>query len=249
MNNDIAMSEVDDGFDDIIDDVDYDDDDDDDDENDDDENDGENDDDDENDNDVDRREDFSVSIPKNKSDDHDRKHNNNEDITTNTNTTTMTFLAVSSSSLSFHRRMKVPDTKHIIFIVLGGFLIIILWESFFVNPDDRWIQPDFSDRFLRWVELNPRVGMGAILIVIAAAVVSMVPIGTPLTVGCGYIYRGVYGWKLGILVSTVVSMAGSALGAVTCFLLGRYLMRDTVKRWVKNYPMFHAIDIGRFFFF
>ncbi|KAL3904946.1 MAG: hypothetical protein SGARI_004686 [Bacillariaceae sp.] len=39
-------------------------------------------------------------------------------------------------------------------------------------------------------------------------------------------------------------MAGSTLGAVTCFLLGRYLMRDTVKRWVRNYPLFDAIDVA-----
>jgi membrane protein YqaA with SNARE-associated domain len=118
-----------------------------------------------------------------------------------------------------------------------------------VEPDDRLIKPDFSDKFLTWVQSNPGWGLGAILIVIAAAVVSLVPIGTPLTLGCGYIYRGVYGWKLGLLVSTVVSMAGSTLGAVTCFLLGRYLMRDTVKRWVRNYPMFDAIDVGKIYQF
>lgn len=122
----------------------------------------------------------------------------------------------------------------------------IIYESFFVAPADRLIQPDFSDRFLNWVQTNPVVGLGAILLVIAGAVVSMVPIGTPLTVGCGYIYRGVYGWQLGLFVSTLVSMAGSTLGAVVCFLLGRYLMRDTVKRWVRNYPLFDAIDVGKF---
>lgn len=113
-----------------------------------------------------------------------------------------------------------------------------------MDPQDRLIQPDFSDKFLEWVDSHPILGLGAILIVIAGAVVSMVPIGTPLTLGCGYIYRGVYGWKLGLFVSTVVSMAGSTLGAVCCFMLGRYLMRDTVKRWVRNYPLFDAIDVG-----
>ena len=131
-------------------------------------------------------------------------------------------------------------------MIFGFFFVFILWESFFEEPEDRLIQPDFSDKFLTWVESNPGWGLGAILIVIAVAVVSLVPIGTPLTLGCGYIYRGVYGWKLGLFVSTVVSMAGSTLGAVICFLLGRHLMRDTVKRWVRNYPMFDAIDVGKF---
>ena len=138
------------------------------------------------------------------------------------------------------------NPKKIILTVIGGIFSIIIWESFFVEPENRLIQPDFSDKFLAWVETNPGWGLGAIVLVIAAAVVSMVPIGTPLTLGCGYIYHGVYGWRLGLFVSTVVSMAGSTLGAVICFLLGRYLMRDTVKKWVRNYPLFDAIDVGKF---
>jgi len=170
-----------------------------------------------------------------------RNRNRNE----NTNTT---FSAV-SPSVSLWRKIKLPATKQILLTTAGLFFAFILWECFLVEPEDRLIKPDFSDRFLTWVESNPGWGLGAILIVIAAAVVSLIPIGTPLTLGCGYIYRGVYGWKLGLFVSTVVSMAGSTLGAVICFLLGRYLMRDTVKRWVRNYPMFDAIDVGKLYSF
>jgi len=155
-----------------------------------------------------------------------------------------TIFSTVSSSLS--SRLKLPDVKQISFIILGGFFIFILWESFFVEADNRLIQPEV---LLVWVESNPGWGLGAILIVIAAAVVSLLPIGTPLTLGCGYIYRGVYGWRLGLFVSTVISMAGSLLGAVTCFLLGRYLMRDKVKRWVRNYPLFDAIDVGKLYIY
>ena len=158
--------------------------------------------------------------------------------------TSTTFSAI-SSNLSFWKKFKLPGTKQIVLAAVGLLFALIIWECFFVEPEDRLIKPDFSDKFLDWVQSNPGWGLGAIMLVIAAAVVSLVPIGTPLTLGCGYIYRGVYGWKLGLLVSTVVSMAGSTLGAVICFLLGRYLMRDTVKRWVRNYPMFDAIDIGK----
>jgi hypothetical protein len=42
----------------------------------------------------------------------------------------------------------------------------------------------------------------------------------------------------------MVSMMGSALGAVICFLLGRYMMRDMVKKWIRKYPIFDAIDIA-----
>mmetsp|Transcript_19373 Transcript_19373/g.39861 ORF Transcript_19373/g.39861 Transcript_19373/m.39861 type:complete len:390 (-) Transcript_19373:172-1341(-) len=149
-----------------------------------------------------------------------------------------------SPHLSIWRKIKLPRMKQVATVIVGFFFAIILWECFFVEPEDRLIKPEFSDRFLTWVQSNPTLGLGAILVVIAAAVVSLIPIGTPLTLGCGYIYRGVYGWKMGLFVSTLVSMTGSTLGAVTCFLLGRYLMRDTVKRWVRNYPMFDAIDVA-----
>lgn len=145
-------------------------------------------------------------------------------------------------------RMMIPkkvDGKKVVMGVMGFFFFTIIYESFFKEPEDRLIQPDFADKFLMWVELNPGWGLGAISLVIAAAVVTLVPIGTPLTLGCGYIYRGVYGWRLGLFVATVVSMAGSCLGAVICFLLGRYLMRETVQQWVRKYPLFDAINIGR----
>eukprot|EP00538_Stauroneis_constricta_P009145 CAMPEP_0119564364 /NCGR_PEP_ID=MMETSP1352-20130426/26736_1 /TAXON_ID=265584 /ORGANISM="Stauroneis constricta, Strain CCMP1120" /LENGTH=396 /DNA_ID=CAMNT_0007613117 /DNA_START=179 /DNA_END=1369 /DNA_ORIENTATION=- len=134
------------------------------------------------------------------------------------------------------------DAKKVILGCLGMVFLLIIWDAFFTAPEKRLLQPDFSDRFLRWVQLHPTKGLLAILIVIAVAVVSMVPIGTPLTLGCGFIYRGVYGWQMGLFVSTAIAMLGSTLGAVTCFLLGRYLMRDQVRKWVRNYPIFDAID-------
>jgi len=98
-----------------------------------------------------------------------------------------------------------------------------------------------------WVQAHPMSSIVAILLVIASAVVFMIPLGTPLTVGCGYIYKGAYGWKLGLTIATTVAMGGSALGAVICFLLGRYLMRDQVRKWIKNYPPFGVIDVGALF--
>jgi hypothetical protein len=153
-------------------------------------------------------------------------------------------LATRKATAQINDCIPKMDGKKIVMGCMGLFFVIIMYESFFVEAEDRLIQPDFADKFLMWVEINPGWGLGAISIVIAVAVVTMIPIGTPLTLGCGYIYRGVYGWKLGIFVATVVSMAGSCLGAVTCFLLGRYLMRETVQQWVRKYPLFDAINIG-----
>lgn len=123
-------------------------------------------------------------------------------------------------------------------------LALVIWDAVLTPPERRWIKPDFSETFLLWVQDHPIRGLLAFLVVIAVAVVFMVPIGTPLTLGCGYVYKGAYGWKLGLTIATAVSMAGSALGAVVCFLLGRYLMRDQVRTWIRKYPLFDAIDAG-----
>ena len=151
------------------------------------------------------------------------------------------------ANVVFRIKSRIPklDGKTLVLIFIAMVFAMIIWDAVFVPPQDRFLRPDFSDKFLEWVQSHPGWGLGAIGLVIAGAVVSMVPIGTPLTLGCGYIYRGVYGWKLGLFVATLVSMAGSALGAVICFLLGRYLMRDQVKKWVRKYPVFDAIDVGK----
>lgn len=135
--------------------------------------------------------------------------------------------------------------KMLVSFLMVMILAVVFWDALFRKPEDRWIKPESSLILLEWVQGHPLQGLLAILLVIAFCVVVMVPLGTPLTLGCGYVYKGAYGWKVGVTIATVVSMAGSALGAVVCFLLGRYLMRETVRKWVKKYPLFDAIDIGK----
>jgi hypothetical protein len=134
--------------------------------------------------------------------------------------------------------------KKIVSVIVFSFIALVAWDAMFRDPANRWIRPDFSASFLVWVQGHPFQGLFAFLVVIATGVILMIPIGTPLTLGCGYIYKGAYGWKLGVAVATIISMAGSALGAVTCFLLGRYMMRDQVRKWIRKYPLFDAIDAG-----
>jgi uncharacterized membrane protein YdjX (TVP38/TMEM64 family) len=111
----------------------------------------------------------------------------------------------------------------------------ILWHAL----DDSW-----PGLLLVWVQAHPLQGLVLIVAVLATCVILLLPIGTPLTIGCGYIYKSAYGWKLGLSVATLVSMTGSLLGAVTCFVLGRYFMRRTVQTWAKRYPLFDAIDVA-----
>jgi hypothetical protein len=137
------------------------------------------------------------------------------------------------------------DGKKIVGMLVFGTMALLLWDALMRPPEERFLKPDAAADFLKWVEINPYWGLGAFLIVIAICVILLLPIGTPLTMGCGFIYKGVYGWYVGVAVATLVSMAGSALGAVGCFLLGRYMMRDRVRKWVRKYPLFDAIDMGK----
>lgn len=136
------------------------------------------------------------------------------------------------------------DAKTVISSSIFTLLFFFVCDSLVSAPEHRLIPPNFSSKFLAWVQAHPASGLIWIVLFISAAVVCMIPIGTPLTLGCGYIYKGAYGWRIGVLLATGVSMLGSALGAVACFLLGRYLMRDTVRKWIRKYPLFDAIDVA-----
>ena len=136
------------------------------------------------------------------------------------------------------------DGKKVVSSLVFTLLFLLICDSIFVAPENRILRPDFSQSFLKWVQKHPAQGLVWILIFMASAVIFMIPIGTPITIGCGYIYKGAYGWRAGVTIATLVSMAGSALGAVICFLLGRYLMREQVRKWIRKYPLFDAIDVA-----
>ena len=136
--------------------------------------------------------------------------------------------------------------KPLISFIMASLLVILVWDTTFRAPQYRWLTKDTSAQFLTFAQANPHRAIGAFLLLIAVCVVFMIPVGTPLTLGCGYIYKGLYGWVVGIGLATCVSMAGSALGAVVCFLLGRYMMRDRVRLWIRKYPLFDAIDTGTY---
>jgi uncharacterized membrane protein YdjX (TVP38/TMEM64 family) len=134
--------------------------------------------------------------------------------------------------------------KQIVVSILLICIAILIGDAMFASPENRLLKPDFADTFLIWVQAHPSKGALGLVVVIAFALVFMLPLGTPLALGCGYIYKRAYGWELGLTIATSVSMVGSAVGAAICFLLGRYLMRDQVRTWIRNYPLFVAIDIG-----
>jgi hypothetical protein len=141
-------------------------------------------------------------------------------------------------------RFKVSG-KQIVVSILLLCIALLIGDAMFAAPENRLLKPDFADSFLMWVQAHPSKGAFGLVVVIAFALVFMLPLGTPLALGCGYIYKRAYGWEWGLTIATSVSMVGSGVGAAICFLLGRYLMRDQVRTWIRNYPLFVAIDIGK----
>lgn len=121
---------------------------------------------------------------------------------------------------------------------------LIDWGALMAASEDRWVGSTSSSDFLEWVEAHPHQGLVALFWGFALVTMLMIPIGTPLTLGCGYIYKAAYGWRIGLAIATAVSVGGCALGSVLCFWLGRFLMRDHVRTWIRKYPLFDAIDIG-----
>lgn len=155
--------------------------------------------------------------------------------------------AVSVNSLGARISLYIPKVtgKKIVSGIMFTMIGVVIVDALFTKPENRLLKPEASLKVLKWVQGHPAKGVLLLVFLLALAVILMIPLGTPLTLGCGYIYKGAYGWRLGMVIATIVSMGGSALGAVVCFLLGRYLMRDQVRKWIRKYPLFDAIDIGR----
>ena len=65
------------------------------------------------------------------------------------------------------------------------------------------------------------------------AAILLVP-GSLITLGTGFLLG--IGWGL------VVVSAGSTLGALAAFFVGRTLARDRVRRWIAGHPRFRAVD-------
>ena len=133
--------------------------------------------------------------------------------------------------------------KKIAASLLLGIVLFLAYDAATSPPEERIVGTRRINDFLLWVKVHPVSGAAAFVLVYGACVVLLVPLGTPLTLGGGYVYKVSYGWAGGLLAGTLVSTAGSLLGSCSAFLLGRHVMRDRVRRWGRrSHPLFDAID-------
>lgn len=121
--------------------------------------------------------------------------------------------------------------------------LALIADCLFSPPERRLLSAHRIQTFLLWVKTHPSTGAAAFVLVYGACVALLLP-GTPLTLGGGYVYKAAYGWAGGVFLATTVSMAGSLFGSCLCFILGRYVMRERVRKWGRKYPLFDAIDMA-----
>lgn len=136
------------------------------------------------------------------------------------------------TSNKIKRTLSHPVIKKISPIILT---VIILLVS------KRILRPGVLSQFLLWMELHPIQGIIAYTCIYPLHTILFLP-GTPMVMGAGYIFKVQYGWIGGICLCTFVSLLGSFIGSLIAFLLGRYCMRSTVRKWSRKYPIFDAID-------
>ena len=133
------------------------------------------------------------------------------------------------------------DKKKVVSALYALVALFLVLDFALKPPEKRLLQQRHIKAFLMWVQTHPIKGLVAYVLVYAFMVVLLLP-GTPLTIGSGYIYKMAYGWGPGVAIGSIFSTAGSLLGSVLCFCLGRYLMKDTARQWVRKSTFFGAID-------
>lgn len=148
-----------------------------------------------------------------------------------------------SSAPSSKKKSITSLLKRFSMVLVTVLVLGLIYNTITSPPEKRLLGSHRIKGFLLWVNENPRTGAAAFIFVYGMFVVFLLP-GTPLTLGGGFVYKVAYGWTGGVAVATFTSMAGSLFGSCSCFILGRYVMRDRVRRWGRKYPLFDSLDVA-----
>jgi uncharacterized membrane protein YdjX (TVP38/TMEM64 family) len=119
---------------------------------------------------------------------------------------------------------KAPWLRPLLFLALV-IVIVVVGRSLELGR--------LVDDLQSWIRSFGSAGPLVFILVYMAAVVAAIP-GVALTVLAGALF--------GSFLGVVVVSAGSTLGAALAFLIARYLMRETVARWLGNNPVFRRLD-------
>ena len=126
----------------------------------------------------------------------------------------------------------------LILLVLVGFIVFVVVDT----QTNNYIRTGIV-AFLEWIEDNTVAGVFCFIGVYFLATVFWVP-GSILTLGSGFVFTAALdslGW--GVLLATAAVWVGATLGAIVSFLIGRYVLRETVsEKLAAKYKIFQALD-------
>ncbi|BFM40680.1 TVP38/TMEM64 family protein [Synechocystis sp. LKSZ1] len=119
-----------------------------------------------------------------------------------------------------------------------GFTSLVLGASPTGNPSLNFHPQQLLLQALEWIEHLGPWGVLAFIGLYTIATVALIP-GTFLTLGGGAIF--------GVVMGSVYVFTGATLGAISAFLVGRYLARDWVFHKIAANRRFRAVDqaVGR----
>ena len=111
----------------------------------------------------------------------------------------------------------------LLLLFVGGMLLVIT-----MLPVGNWLSA-----MTTWIESHRTFAWIIYIAAYTAASILIIP-GTILTLAAGFIF----GIPTGIFLVSV----GSLTGAVSAFIVGRFLARDWVSQRIKNFPSFKILD-------
>lgn len=124
----------------------------------------------------------------------------------------------------------------IVFLILTAVIIFVIIDSF----TTKYVSSAFTSLYT-WIDCNPTAGAFVLTFVVAISTLLFIP-GALLTVGCGLVYGMIFGLGRGVVIGTAVVFVGASIGSILSFILGRYLLRDCVSKWLDRYSLFKAVD-------
>ncbi|KAL7540127.1 hypothetical protein ACHAXR_010944 [Thalassiosira sp. AJA248-18] len=123
-----------------------------------------------------------------------------------------------------------------LFLLLATVIIFVIIDSL----TTKYISIALSSMY-NWVDCYPLPGAFALTLVVCVATLAFIP-GALLTIGCGAVFGMTLGLGEGVAVGSIVVFIGASLGSVVSFVMGRYLLRECVGKWVRRYSFFKAVD-------
>ena len=124
----------------------------------------------------------------------------------------------------------------IVFLILTAVIIFVIIDSF----TTKYVSSAFTSLYT-WIDCNPTAGAFVLTFVVALSTLLFIP-GALLTIGCGLVYGMIVGLGRGVVIGTTVVFIGASIGSLLSFILGRYLLRDCVSKWLDRYSLFKAVD-------